>query len=84
MSSMSPLLSETYLKPLASASVAILLDRLVMKQTDIKKNLTFGLSVGAGIAVGAVVATKLPIADSPSSFGNGKQIASRNDSLHKM
>lgn len=77
MSSTSPLLSETYLKPLASASVAILLDRLVLKQTDIKKNLTFGLSVGAGIAVGSMVATKLPIADSPSAFGNGKQIASR-------
>ena len=73
----SPLLSDTYFKPLATAGVAILLDRLVLKQTDMKKNLTFGLSVGAGVGVGAMVAKALPIPDSPSSFGNGKQIASR-------
>ena len=77
MSSQTPLLSETYFKPLASAGVAILLDRLVLKETNMKKNLTFGLSVGAGIGIGAMVAKNLPIPDSPSSFGNGKQIASR-------
>ena len=73
----SPLLSDTYFKPLATAGVAVLLDRLVLKQTDMKKNLTFGLSVGAGVGLGAMVAKNLPIPDSPSSFGNGKQIASR-------
>ena len=77
MSSPSPLLSETYLKPLASAGVAVLLDRLLLKQTDIKKNLSFALSVGAGIGIGAMVAKNLPIPDSPSAFGNGKQIGSR-------
>lgn len=73
----SPLLSDTYFKPLATAGVAILLDRMVLKQTDMKKNLTFGLSVGAGVGIGAMVAKNLPIPDSPSTFGNGKQIASR-------
>ena len=77
MSSPAPLLSDTYLKPLATAGVAVLLDRMVLKQTDMKKNLTFGLSVGAGVSIGAMLAKNLPIPDSPSSFGNGKQIASR-------
>lgn len=77
MSQPTPILSERYFKPLASAGVAVLLDRMVLKQTDFKKNLSFGLAVGAGIGLGAVVANALPIPDSPSSFGNGKQIASR-------
>lgn len=77
MTTHTPLLSERYFKPLVSAGVAVILDRVVLKQTDIKKNISFGLSVGAGIGLGAVVANALPIPDSPSSFGNGKQIASR-------
>ena len=77
MSSQTPLPSETYFKPLASAGVAILSDRVVLKETNMKKNLTFGLSVGAGIGIGSMVAKNLPIPDSPSLFGNGKQIASR-------
>jgi hypothetical protein len=73
----SPLISESLVKPLASAGVAVLLDRIVLKQTDLKKNISFGLAVGAGISIGSMTAKVLPIPDSPSSFGNGKQIASR-------
>jgi hypothetical protein len=72
-----PLIAESLVKPLASAGVAVLLDRMVLKQTDLKKNISFGLSVGAGIGLGSMVAKALPIPDSPSTFANQKQIASR-------
>ena len=72
-----PMLSDMYLKPLATTGVAVLLDRMVLRQTDMTKNLSFGLSVGLGVGLGSMIAQNLPIADSPSSFGNGKQIASR-------
>lgn len=78
MSLSTPLISETVLRPVVSGTVAVLLDRMVLKQTDLKKSLVFGASVGAGIAIGSFTANSLiPDTTPTASFANGKQIGTR-------
>jgi hypothetical protein len=51
---------------------------MVLKQTDLKKSLAFGASVGAGIALGSFTArTLIPDTTPTATFANGKQIGSR-------
>jgi hypothetical protein len=68
---------ELLARPLTSAGVAILLDRFVLKETDIKKNLIFGSSVSLGISLGAIVGSKIPFPTTPTMLGNGKEIGQR-------
>ena len=68
---------ESFAKPAIASLVAFSIDRFVLKQTDMKKSAVFALSVGAGISAGSWVSKALPIADSPSTWYNEKQIAGR-------
>jgi hypothetical protein len=69
--------NELLTKPLASAGVAILLDRFFLKNTSVQKNLVFGASVAIGIAVGSVVGDNIPQLPNVPLLGNGKEIGSR-------
>lgn len=55
---MNSLLQPQYVKPIISAVVATVLDRLVLKQEDTMSNVTFGVAVGTGTFVGQMIGTK--------------------------
>ena len=79
MSSNSFFTSEKFVRPAISAGVAMTLDRVILGNNDIKKNLMFGASVGTGIALGTMAGSMVipDSLDTALTFGNGKQIGTR-------
>ena len=56
----SSMMNADYVKPLAAAGVAILLDKFVLNQQDMNSSLYFGASTGAGVLVAGLLASYLP------------------------
>ena len=56
----SSMMKADYVKPLAAAGVAILLDKFVLNQQDMNSSLYFGASTGAGVLVAGLLASYLP------------------------
>lgn len=69
-----------FVKPVVGAISAFALDKMLLKQ-DMKKSAIFGASVGIALYVAPMVSTYLPVSDSKTSFGNGKEIMSRGTEI---
>lgn len=70
------LVPEYVTKPAIASLIVFGLNRFVLKQST-KESLIFSASVGAGIAVGSVVGSKVPITDSKKTWYNEKLVATR-------
>jgi hypothetical protein len=53
------LLQPHYVKPIISAVVATIMDRLILKQEDMTSNVTFGIAVGLGTFGGQMIGVKV-------------------------
>ena len=56
MSSMNPL----YIKAGSSVAISAVLDRFILGEQEINKNLYFGLATGAGVASGSYLSSITP------------------------
>ena len=74
-SSMNPL----YIKAGASVAISAVLDRFVLGEQEITKNLYFGLATGVGVAAGSYLSSITPalLPDDASGLYTGKSVMSR-------
>ena len=76
---MSTSMNPLYIKAGSSIAISAVLDRFILGEQDMTKNLYFGLATGVGVAAGSYLSTITPalLPDDASGLYTGKSVMSR-------
>jgi hypothetical protein len=69
--------NSAYLKPLITGAVAVAGDKFLLNEQDMNKSLYFGLAVGAGTFLGAMVGDSLPMVIPATPYYDAKTLEQR-------
>lgn len=65
------------IKPLVTAACALAIDKLIFKENDLNKSITFCVASGAGAYLGMSVGSSLPVINLPFNLPSGKGLTQR-------